>query len=167
MRNLFFLVLLIILIIPVKADVFDHKTTIEQVLSEIPELESIKCRFKQERTVKNIQKPLVSNGNFEFKKGEGVYFETIYPVKSNVNYTNKNYKQINDVINAISTKKYSKLEKEFDIFYEEENSNWTLGLKPKDKNTVLSKITIEGQDYIKKIEITQTNGNETKLWFIK
>ena len=169
MRNIFLILLLALFVFPINAEVYEHKTTLKNVLLKIPELESIKCKFRQEKTLKNIQKPLISNGNFEFKKGEGVFFETVYPVKSNINYTNQNYKQINDIIGAISEKKYSKLEKEFDFYFEENNSDWILGLKPKDKNIseFLSEITIEGQDYIKKIEINQTNGNETKLWFIK
>ena len=45
--------------------------------------------------MKNISKPIISNGNFKFVKNEGVYFETTYPIKSTVSYTNKDYKQIN------------------------------------------------------------------------
>ena len=151
------------------ADVYEGKTNLEVILNQLPQTESIKCKFRQVKTLKNIEKPVISSGDFEFKKGEGVYFYTTYPVKSNVNYTNKNYKQINDVLNAISNKKYAKLEKEFDFYYKGNKSNWKLILKPKNINTseYLSDIKIEGSDYIKKINIVQTNGNKTELWFEK
>lgn len=154
------------------ADVYEHKTDFETISKQLPKMDSIKCKFRQEKTLQNLKKPLVSGGNFEFKKGEGVFFDTIYPVKSSVNYTNKNYKQINDVVNSISSKKYSKLEKEFDVYYQTlniEKNLWCIGLKPKRETTAeyISKITIEGSDYINRIDIAQTNGNRTQIWFTR
>lgn len=153
----------------VQANVFEHSTNLDTVVSKIPKMDSIKCKFKQEKNIVNIQKPIVSSGDFEFRKGEGVYFYTTYPIKSTTNYTNKNYKEVNNVISAISAKKYSKLEKDFDFYFTEKGSNWILGLKPKDKSTAvyLDNIQIEGSDYINKIKIVQTNGNKTTLWFIR
>ena len=151
-------------------DVFNNPSPLNDISKQIPELNSIKCKFKQEKHLQNIQKPLISGGDFEFKKNEGVYFYTTYPVKSTQNYTNKNYKQINDIINGISSKRYSKLEKEFDFYFEGNGKNWTLGLKPKKDSSAqnyISSIIISGGDYIKQITISQTNGNKTILWFTK
>ena len=131
---------------------------------------SIKCKFRQEKHLQNIAKPLISSGNFEFVENKGVYFYTLHPIQSTASYTNKNYKQINDIVNAISAKKYSRLEKEFNFYYEESSDEWTLGLKPKKNSNAynyISSITIEGSDYISKIDIRQTNGNKTVLWFTK
>ena len=152
------------------ADVFSNPENIETITNQIPELNSIKCKFKQEKHLQNIQKPLISGGEFEFKKNEGVYFYTTYPIKSTTNYTNKNYKQINDIVSGISAKKYTKLKKEFDFYYEKNGMKWTLGLTPKKESKAfnyISSIKIEGDDYIQKIDISQTNGNKTLLWFSK
>ena len=152
------------------ADVYEHPISLKTLSAEIPKMGSIKCKFRQEKHLQNIAKPLISNGDFEFIEDQGVYFYTKYPIKSTVDYTNKNYKQINEVVNAISTKKYSRLEKEFEFFYEKEGSSWNLCMKPKKNsdayNFILS-ITINGTDYINKISIQQTNGNKTILWFTK
>ena len=155
---------------PVFSDVYDNHTTLEQITHKIPQMKSIQCKFKQEKHLKNIQKPLVSNGDFEFIENKGVYFHTKYPVESTVDYTNKNYKQINDIVKAISTKKYSKLEKEFDFYYQGKTDNWTFGMKPKINSgafNYISNITLSGADYITKISISQTNGNKTIIWFTK
>lgn len=152
------------------ANVYNYPAKLSAIVKQLPKLESINCKFKQEKHLQNISKPIISSGNFKFVENKGVYFYTTYPIKSTVDYTNKNYKQINDIIKALASKKYSKLEKEFEFFYTKGSDNWTLGLKPKAKSDVhnyLSSITIEGTDYIQKIYIVQTNGNSTKLWFTK
>ena len=169
MKKLSLFLILCFLSISVQANVYEHKATLETISKKIPQMENIKCKFKQEKTLQNIQKPVLSSGDFEFKKNEGVYFYTTYPIKSNVSYSGKNYKQINNVVSAISNKNFSKLEKEFDFYFEESDSQWRLGLKPKDKelSNYLSQITVEGENYIRKINIVQKNGNQTTIWFSK
>jgi len=152
------------------AEVYEHPATLEVIVKTIPEPGNIKCKFKQEKSLQNLEKPLVSGGEFEFIKNKGVVFHTTYPINSTVDYTNKNYKQINDIVNAISTKKYSKLEKDFNFYYANEAENWILGMKPKKNsaaNDYITAITISGSDIIKRINILQTNGNETTIWFTK
>ena len=168
--SILFIIFLIFCIPAGANDVYNHPATLEQISNQIPEMKSVKCKFKQEKHLQNIQKPLVSGGDFEFLENKGVYFHTKYPVESTVDYTNKNYKQINDIVKAISTKKYSKLEKEFDFYYQGKLENWALGMKPKKTSgayNYISDITINGSDYINKLDITQTNGNKTVIWFTK
>ena len=165
-----FIISIYCFITPVFADVYDYPVNLRNIADQIPEMQSIKCKFKQEKTIPNISKPLISSGDFEFVKNKGVYFNTTYPIKSSVDYTNKNYKQVNDIVNAISAKRYEKLEKEFNFYFTGKSTNWTLGLKPKQnspaKNYIAS-ITISGSNYISQININQTNGNKTAIWFIK
>ena len=163
-------VFILFFICPAFADVFDYPAKPDVISSQIPKMESIKCRFRQTKYIHNISKPLVSGGDFEFVENKGVYFNTVYPVKSKVNYTNKNYKEVNDIIKAISSKKYSVLEKDFNFYFESKNQDWCLGMTPKknsDAINFISCITIEGNSYIHKINIIQKNGNKTLLWFTK
>ena len=164
------ILILLLLSCPVFADVYNSPSNLDKISKQIPKMGSIKCKFRQEKHLQNIAKPLISSGNFEFVENKGVYFYTLHPIQSTASYTNKNYKQINDIVNAISAKKYSRLEKEFNFYYEESSDEWTLGLKPKKNSNAynyISSITIEGSDYISKIDIRQTNGNKTVLWFTK
>ena len=147
-----------------------QKVSSDELLKKFPMVESRECLFKQEKVLKNIQKPLVSNGNFKLVKGEGVYFETLYPVKSTVSYTNKEYKQINDIIKAVSDKKYSRLEREFDLFYSENKNLWTLKLEPKEVSKsykYLDYIELNGSKEIDKIVIMTKDGNKTTQWFME
>lgn len=164
-----FFIYAFIFFVPAFANVWNNKSSTESIIPKLPELNDITCKFKQEKIIPDIDKALISSGDFKFIKNEGVYFYINYPVQSTVDYTNKNYKQINDVIKAIASKKYKKLEKEFDFYFENmNNNNWKLGLKPKEKTAeFLSSIIIEGSDYIQKIKIEMINGNITTIWFTK
>lgn len=153
------------------ADVFNNPSKIENIINKLPELKSIKCKFKQEKTVSKNLKPLISGGDFEFIENKGVYFYTKYPYEVKTDYTAKNYKQINEIIKAISKKQYSSLEKEFYFYFEGDETNWILGLKPKKtskSNNVLSSITIKGdKSKINEIKISQKNGCRTSIWLQK
>ncbi len=162
--------ILLFIALPAFADVYDYPVKLANIYSRLPQIKNLKCTFKQEKYLQNISKPVISGGDFEFIEGKGVYFHTTYPIKSTADYTNKNYKQINEVVKAVSTKKYSGLEKEFSFFYTDNADFWTLGMKPKEQSSagnVISSITVTGTDYINQIDIEQTNGNKTKIWFQK
>ncbi len=155
-------------ILSCSASVYDHKTNAKVLMKELPVLNNIECTFKQEKILKNIEKPLISGGNFKFDKSRGVFFETTYPIRTITSYTNKDYEQINDIILAISNRQYSKLDNAFDLYYQKNTEDWTLGLVPKG-TTILDKyvgsITIDGSDYIKKIVIDFRDGSRTTQWF--
>lgn len=148
------------------ANVFDNKVYLESIINQLPEVKSIKCKFSQEKILPNIEKPLISSGDFEFIENKGVYFYTYYPVKSTIDYTNKNYKQINDIINALSSKKYKRIEKEFDFYFEKKDKKKILGLKPKNEAAqFIDFILIEGDNSIQKIKIQMVNGATTNILF--
>ena len=170
MKKIFLIASIVFLFNTALANVFDSPVKLENITKQMPKMGSIKCTFKQEKNIKNLSKPLISSGDFEFIQGKGVYFHTKYPVQNEVNYTSEKYKQINDIVSALSSKKYSKLEKDFDFYYLGNINNWTLGMKPKkssDAYNYISSITINGKENIDKIAINQTNGNNTTIWFEK
>ena len=147
---------------------YSEKIFSEQLADKLPKIENRECKFRQEKVLKNLQKPLVSNGNFKLVKGEGVYYETLYPVKSTVSYTNRDYKQINDIILAVSNKKYSKLDREFDLFYIGNKNMWTLKLEPKEVSRAykyLDFILLKGSDKIDQIVIVTKDESKTTQWF--
>ena len=170
MRKVLLIVLFLFISKIAFADVYDFQANLKDVSKKMPEMHSIKCKFKQEKHIKNISKPLVSSGDFEYRENKGVYFHTKYPIESKTDYTSEGYKRINDIVKAISNKKYSKLENEFNFYHTGNADNWVLGMKPKktsDSNNYISSITIQGSSYIQKININQANGNETIIWFTK
>lgn len=167
-----FLLLILITIIanPVFADAFNHPKELSYISTQIPKLNSINCRFKQEKYLPNSNVTLHSGGNFNFTKNVGVTFYTTYPIKSTTSYTNKEYKQINSVINAISNKSYSRLEKDFKFYYVKNSSSWDLGLIPQSKSKsaqYLKSIEIWGDKDISQIVITTKDATRTTIHFIK
>ncbi len=143
---------------------------LDEITKNVPKMGSIKCRFTQEKYIKNLEKPLISKGDFEYIENKGVYFYTKYPYQSVTDYTNEKNNQINDIVNAVSSKKYSKLEREFNFEYGGNITSWNLKMTPKEnssaRNFIVS-VSISGTDYINKINIVQKNGNKTIIWFTK
>lgn len=151
-----------------KANLFETPANIEDFINLLPEMKSVSCQFEQKKYLTNIEKPIVSSGNFKFIEKEGVYFETLRPIRTTVSYTNKDYKQINDIILAISKKKYSKLNKDFNYFFTKNGDSWQFGLKPKEDspaNNYIVSISIEGTNNIEKMKLQFKNGSSTTICF--
>ena len=152
--------------ISVQANVFDYPDKLENIAPKIPGYGSVSCKFVQERFLPKSDIMLKSSGNFKYEKDKGVTFYTIYPIKSTSSYTSREYKHINNVISAISNKSYSKLEKDFQFFYED---GWKLGLVPKKESQTskyLKSIEIEGNpDMITRIVIQTVDSGKTNISF--
>ena len=167
-----FLVTIIFLLIisPVFADVFEHPKKLEDITKELPALESVRCKFSQEKYLPQSGVTLKSSGDFVFEKNKGVTFYTTYPITSTTSYTSKEYRQINSVITAISSGAYSKLEKDFRFYFEKNNGIWTLGLAPQKDSKVanyLKSIEIEGKSDISRIVIITKDLTKTSIRFTK
>lgn len=152
------------------ASVFEHPQKLAYITGELPELNSINCRFKQEKTFPNSNVKINSSGNFKFTKGKEIVFHTTYPTNMVTTYNTSEYKQINNIINAISSKSYSKIEKIFNFYFTKSNNNWDLGLIPKPNHACakyLNSIEIQGSSYITKIVINTKSSGKTTIWFNK
>ena len=165
-----FLTILCLLIMPaVCASVFEHPQNLATIAKLLPELSSINCKFRQEKTISSSHLILKSSGDFKFEKNKGVIFYTTYPIKSTSSYTSREYKQINSIISAITNKSYSRLERDFDFYYEGNSQNWTIGLLPKKNSQVydyLKSIELAGNSkIITKIIILPVDLNKTTIWF--
>ncbi len=152
----------------VQANVFDYPEKLENIAPKIPQYGSLSCKFEQEKFLPKSDIMLKSSGDFKYEKDKGVTFYTIYPIRSTSSYTSREYKHINNVISAISNKSYSKLEKDFQFYYED---GWRLGLVPKKDSQVhkyLKSIEIEGNpDMITKIIISTVDSGKTSISFKK
>ena len=109
MKKILTFILSLFFIPPVFAGLYDKEEP----------LNNISCKFRQEKQTSNIL--LKSSGDFVFDKSKGVTFYTTYPIKSTTSYSTREYRQINNVITAISNKSYSRLEKDFKFYFQKEN----------------------------------------------
>ncbi len=164
-----FFVFLLFLFSKAFANVFDYPSSASKINNEL-KLSDVRLRFEQKRTFKNVDKPVVSSGDFVFLKDRGAYFYTKFPVEATLEYTRQTNKQANDIINAVMRGQFDKIENVFALFYYKENSKWKLGLKPKNNAQAaeyLSDMQIYGENYITQIIINFKNGNKTEIWFKK
>lgn len=147
-------------------DIFYHPSTGKQVSKLMPKLTNATCKFEQEKYFGNTV--LKSGGNFKFIKDKGAIFETLYPIKSTVSYTSSQNKQINDIMVTISNKNFTYLDKNFSIYYKNENGGWVVGLKPKKASVAssqLNNIVIKGRNYIDNIKINTVKNGITDISF--
>lgn len=147
-------------------DVFNHKVETDAI--EIAPFSDVTCKFEQEKSLPNSSQVIKSGGDFQFVLKKGVIFETQYPVKYTTSYTSKENKYVNDIIVGISKKNFAHIEKNFDIFFQKQESKWVLGLIPKAEtpaSTQLKNIIIFGEKDIDRIVIDTINNGSTKLKF--
>lgn len=141
--------------------------SVAEIAAEIPQMDSIKCKFRQEKQISGMV--IKSSGDFVYEKNKGVTFYTTYPVKSTASYTTKEYRHINNVINAISNKNYSKLEKDFSFDFTKNGEIWVLKLSPKQTSQaygLLKTLDISGGNTkINKMVILLCDGTKTSIWF--
>lgn len=111
-----------------------EKTPASVVAGSLPDLNSVNCKFVQERIFSGTT--VKSSGDFKFIKDKGVYFMTTYPVKATSSYTASNNRYINDIILAVTKKNFSKIDKDFDMFLQKspKNSSWRVDLRAKNEN---------------------------------
>lgn len=146
--------------------VYQHPASADMVF--VPEYKNVSCSFTQTKTIPNSKAYLKSGGNFRLNSDYGVVFETLYPVKTTIEYTKGQNKRITDIITAVSKKDYTYLNKNFNLFYVKNGSNWTLALKPKENSKaapVMEDIIISGALYINRIEINTLKSGSTKINF--
>ncbi len=148
------------------ANVFNSPQKLEYIVPKLPQFSEVSCNFKQQKQMPN-NVILNSSGEFYFNSKTGVVFKTTSPIKTVNAYSPKEYNQINDVINAIANRKYSKIENQFDFYYIGEKP-WEFAMKPKSTSQAskyLKSIEIYGANRISKMVITTTNSVKTTIWF--
>ena len=147
-------------------DIFNYPSTSRKISKLMPVLKDASCTFTQEKYIGSVV--LKSGGNFKFIKNKGAIFETLYPIKSTVSYTSSQNKQMNDVIVAISNKNFAYLDKNFNLYYKNENGRWTVGLKPKNGSAAASQlndIVVKGLVDIDNIRINTVKNGITDISF--
>lgn len=145
-------------------NIFEKKADTSGI--KIPAFTDTYCKFDQEKHINGSV--IKSGGEFRFILKKGVIFETQYPIKYTTTYNSKENKYVNDIIISISKKNFSAIEKTFDIFFDEKNSIWMMGLVPK-TDTVASEhiknIIIKGEKDINEIVINTVKNGSTVIKF--
>jgi outer membrane lipoprotein-sorting protein len=134
-------------------------------------------RFRQEKNLKVLKKPLISTGTFIYHRSRGVIWQTLTPVPSVllVNQTRLMTAQgeqalppaFGRVFTAMFGGDVQAMKEGFDISGTNDKTAWKLQLKPKD--ALLQKIIVDmqltGGKELQRIDIKEANGNFTRITF--
>lgn len=153
----------------VNANVYNNQISFGDVVSKLPDFLDVSCKYTQDKYIQSSGLTLSSGGNFYFKKSEGIFFETLYPIRSVKSYNNNSNRQISRIVEAISNKNYSFIDKNFKVYFENKANIWTFVLAPKNNTSafeVLDYIKVSGNYAVDNIVIKSLNGDRTELKFV-
>jgi len=135
--------------------------------------------FQQEKRLKILRKPLISEGIFTYDQSRGVIWKTLTPVASLLllNDTHLLTGQGEQVVPAAFGKVFkamlggdlNQLTDGFSITGSDLKSSWQLELKPKDEllKKIISSIMLSGDNELRFLVIQETGGNLTRIKFDK
>ena len=149
-------------------------------LSKRPIMKGI---FEQEKYLLNLNRSLISSGNFIIASEHGMVWETLRPFPSTMvlskNFIiqsrpdgrrsvisaqgNETFTKMADVINLVFTGRSQELIENFDIYFLGSAANWNMGLLPRDSvfASFITRITMNGDSSIRSIKLFEKNGDTT------
>jgi hypothetical protein len=149
---------------------------------------SVVGEFKQVREIKDLKLKLNSTGTFTFKVPLELNWIQIKPFAMTILMTPDKIIQKNSDSSTMEMTKQSQpvvfifsssflsifsgdienIKKSFTYQIDFKRNDWTMSLVPKDEllKKVISMVKIEGQDFVKKVEVTESTGNTTSIYFM-
>ena len=141
----------------------------------------IKGNFVQEKYLKNLDRSLMSSGNFIITAEQGMVWETLQPFPSTMILSryfimqsrpdgrksvisaqgNETFTQMSDVISMVFSGQSKGLLENFEVYFYGTVSNWNMGLLPRDSvfASFVTKITMSGDSAIRSIRLFERNGD--------
>lgn len=145
--------------------------------------------FEQTKTVKGFKKPLVSRGHFVMAKNQGIQWLTSEPFASSLIVTRErlltktgdsvqqldtrtepSLRIINDLLMAVLSGDMHALDARFHVEGNMDSKDtWHLTLTPKDKDIALfiTRIEMDGANYVEHILLQEKSGDDSRLDFMR
>ncbi len=142
-------------------------------------------RFEQQKQVKGFKRPLVSTGDFVVARGHGVRWHTASPFDSVLTVRPDDIRStqggaevfslsaskeptvrvINQVLFALLAGDVEVLRTHFEVKGTIDAKAWHLELTPKAKalEKVLARIALEGDGFVRSLELTEGSGDVTRI----
>ncbi len=133
--------------------------------------------FRQEKHLKFLSRPLISEGEFTFQQQHGVIWKTVSPVESvlligdNRLLTSQGEQALpasfGRVFPAMLGGDLAALSADFSTRAELQSDSWRLTLLPKDAllGKAIAGISLTGDSELRSVEIRETNGNSSMIGF--
>lgn len=158
-----------------------HVVHAEAVLGQIPTLLTItevaQGKFRQEKRLKFLRKPLLSEGEFIYSRGRGIIWKTLSPVASVLFMNQKRLlldqteqvlpPQFGRIFQALLGGEVESLVNDFNIRAEEKKSNWHVHMSPKDEmmQKIVRAMELSGDTEVRSLDVEEVSGNVTKISF--
>jgi Outer membrane lipoprotein carrier protein LolA len=156
-----------------------------QVKTRLDPSPVVRGRFEQKKQVKGFKRPLVSTGDFVVSRGRGVRWHTATPFDSVLTVRPDDIRStqngaevfkldatkeptvrvINQVLFALLAGDAEVLRAHFVVTGSVDAKRWHLALVPKSKGLaqVLARVSLEGDDFVRQLELTEGSGDVTQL----
>lgn len=133
--------------------------------------------FQQEKQLKILHKPLISEGWFVYQQQQGVIWQTVSPVTSlllinDTHLVNDSGQQnlppvFGKVFQAVLAADVAVLKESFELAEESQKQSWQFILTPKDDvvKKIISHITLAGDTELRQLTIQETGGNNSRIVF--
>jgi outer membrane lipoprotein-sorting protein len=134
-------------------------------------------KFQQEKQLKFLTKPLISNGLFIYHQKQGVIWQTESPLQSillmneSTMLTGEEKQAVppalGHVFKALLGGEMDQLTDHFVVTGKQQGMSWSLQLAPKDEffKKVITTINVTGDSEIRNWELHESGGNVTRIHF--
>jgi hypothetical protein len=141
-------------------------------------------KFEQTKTISRLNRSLVSRGNFIIAADMGMVWETLSPFPSTMAVGrdfiiqsvpsgprtkitargNETFLRLSETIGAVFSGSSQKLLDNFEIFFKQSGSSWTLGLLPSEKSirSFADRVILSGDSAIRSINLYEQNGDSIR-----
>ena len=163
----------------------ENASALENLLGDQASVAFLEGKFEQSKYIADLDTTLDSSGHFSFVTDEGLRWNILKPVPTNLRITpNKIVEQqdgeevmrvnvdeqpmtraISEVFFAIFGGDWDALEERFIIRSVQEESPWRIELEPKDEllKSYLSTIELQGSEYLEVLILSESNGDRTRI----
>ncbi|MEC4748663.1 outer membrane lipoprotein carrier protein LolA [Methylomicrobium sp. Wu6] len=169
------LLAIILLLLPLQAS--QAADLLVDISARLVKNEITEGRFRQEKNIKILKKPLISTGTFTYHRKQGVIWQTLSPVPSVllVNQTRLLTTQgeqnlppaFGRVFTAMFGGDLQLMNEGFAIAGANGQGAWQLQLQPKDPlmQKIITGMQLTGDKELKQLDIREANGNFTRITF--
>jgi outer membrane lipoprotein-sorting protein len=151
--------------------------TLTQIRARLPQTEIVQGHFSQEKQLKFLSKPLVSQGEFVFWQNHGVLWKTLSPVASTLLINNSRLlssqgeqaipASFGRIFPALLGGDWTQLQADFNLSATLQAQSWQIELRPKAPllAKVIALIYLSGDSELRQLEIHEVSGNQSIIRF--
>ncbi|HZF15173.1 MAG TPA: outer membrane lipoprotein carrier protein LolA [Steroidobacteraceae bacterium] len=155
---------------------------LKDALDEIGRSTVVEGKFRQQRTVRKLPRPLQSTGDFLLVRQLGLRWRTLEPIQDEFVLTRQGLSlksqqrnlprarrielgAVTDLMFALFSLDVDALDRRFALFGDGSSTNWQIGMRPRDRATAgaIRQVTVHGGLHVDSIAIVNTAGDELRV----